>query len=250
VRRPPLFWTFAFVCAGLALLPTNALAQESPVVSTNETIDSPYRWRERGFRLGLFGGLHRGNRGRLDFGQGPTAAAGAKLRARVSNPLSLELGLAYGPARRWVLDLAAEGGPAIIDTVNATWLRLEAGGQIGLTGARTWHGIHPYGVFGAGWVIEVDGGASELLADPTLAPFRYDIGTAPFLNLGLGFEIFPTEKIGIGFEIRDYLIRQTAPAGFLVPNLLRTLEEAGAPAPEASAWLHNPEFGIMIWYYF
>ncbi len=231
-------------------MPTLARAQETPVVSSSEPIDSPFRWRERGFRLGLFGGYHNGNRGNLDFGQGPTAINGVKMRARVSSPLSLEVGASYGPAERFVIDLAADGGPAIIDTVNASWIRVEAGGQVSLTGARTWHGIQPYGVFGAGWVVEVDGGASELLADQALAPFRYNIGAAPHLNVGAGFEIFPSDKIGIGFEVRDYLIRQTAPGGFLVPNLLQTLADLGAPAPKPSAWLHTLEFGVSIWYYF
>ena len=241
---------YALVGVGLAIGPDRSVAQDSPIVTGTERIDSPFRWRERGFRLGLFGGYHQGNRGNLDFGQGPTATGGAKLRARISNPLSLELGATYGPAERWVVDLAADGGPAIIDTVNAQWLRMDAGVQIGLTGPRTWNGFHPYGLVGGGFVFEIDGGASELLADQALAPFRYNIGTAPHIYVGLGFEIFPSERIGIGFEARDYLIRQTAPDGFLLPEILDAVEAAGAPAPSPSAWRHNLEFGISIWYYF
>ena len=195
-----------------------------------ERIDSPFRWREKGFRVGLFGGHHAGNRGRLEFAQGPTNVAGARMRVRASSPLSLELGATYGAADRWTLDV------------------LDA--QIGLTGARTWNGIHPYGLIGGGFVFGVDEGASEFLADQALEPFRYDISTAPHIFVGLGFEIFPSETIGIGFEARDYLVRVTSPDGFLFGTTLELFDASGAPGPQSSVWGHNPEFSISIWYYF
>lgn len=250
-RRISLSRTFRClaVLAALAGLGTpTALRAQEP--EGPERIDSPFRWREKGFRLGVFGGYHAANRGPLEFGQGPAGAGGVKLRARISSPLSLELGATYVPAERWVVDAAAEGGPAVIDTVSSGWLRADFGVQLGLTGARTWHGIHPYALLGGGFVFGIDEGASELLADPALEPFRYDISTAPQVFVGLGFEVFPSRKIGIGFEIRDYLIRLAAPDGFLLPDVLQLIEDAGAPAPSAKAWQHNPEFGVGIWYYF
>ena len=242
-RARPAVFLFGI---GLAVLGSHPAVLEAQA----ERIDSPFRWREKGFRIGLFGGHHAANRGALEFGQGPTNAAGAKMRVRASSPLSLELGATYGAASRWTLDVNAEGGPAIVDTVDAGWLRADAGVQIGLTGARTWHGFHPYGVIGGGFVFGVNEGASEALADQALEPFRYDISTAPHLYVGVGFEIFPSEKIGIGFELRDYLVRVTSPDGFLFPATLELFEAAGSPAPESAVWGHNPEFGISIWYYF
>lgn len=242
-RRPGLTFWLALGCVALGTLPAAAAAQE-------ERIESPYRWRERGFRIGFFGGYHAADRGPLEFGQGPTTVGGVKLRLRASSPLTFELGGTYGPAERFVIDAAAEGGPAVIDTVDAGWLRADAGVQLGLTGARTWNGIHPYALFGGGFVFGVNEGASELLAQPELEPFRYDISIAPQLYLGAGFEIFPSEKIGIGFEIRDHLIRLSAPDGFLLQEILDRIEEAGAAAPSSTAWQHNLEFGVSLWYYF
>ena len=238
--------TMLVLVAGLALL----AAGPDGVAAQAESIDSPFRWREKGFRVALFAGHHAGNRGRLEFAQGPTTVAGAKMRVRASSPLSLELGATYGPADRWTLDILNEEGPAIVDTVAAGWLRADAGAQIGLTGARTWYGFHPYGMIGGGFVFGIDEGASEFLADQSLEPFRYDISTAPHIYVGLGFEIFPSERIGIGFELRDYLIRVTSPEGYLLPSTLESIERTGAPAPRGSVWGHNPEFGISIWYYF
>lgn len=231
---------------GIAVLAICPAALEAQA----ERIDSPFRWRERGFRVGLFAGHHAANRGRLEFAQGPTNVVGARMRARASSPLSFELGATYGAADRWTLDVLADGGPAIVDTVAAGWLRADVGVQIGLTGARTWNGIHPYGLIGGGFVFGVNEGASEALADQALEPFRYDISTAPHLYVGLGFEVFPSEKIGIGLEIRDHLVRVNSPEGYLLPTTLDLFEAAGGPAPESTVWSHSPEFGVVIWYYF
>jgi len=235
--------------AGLIALAV-LLGGASAGIAQEGGIDSPYRWRERGFRVGLFGGYHKAARGSLDFGQGSTPMGGARLRLRVSSPLSFETGVTYGPAERWVVDPRVETGPAIVDTVSAGWLRADIGGQLSLPGARTWNGIQPYAVFGGGFVIGVDEGASETFSDPALEPFRYDISVAPQIHVGAGLELFPSEKIGIGLEFRDYLIRLSAPDGFLGADILQILEEADAPAPDASAWQHNLEFGIVLWYYF
>ncbi len=214
-----------------------------------ESIDSPYRWREKGFRVGLIGGYHYGNRGRLEFGQGPAAMGGAKLRFRASSPLSFEVGATYAPADRWVMDINADGGPAIVDTVAAGWLRGDVGAQLGLTGARTWNGIHPYVLFGGGLVFGIDEGASEFLADQALEPFRYDISTAPHIYGGVGLE-FGRGKFTFGIEARDYMVRLTSPDGFLLPATLDRLQNFDTPAPVKTSWGHNIELGIVIWYYF
>lgn len=239
----------ALLSGALATAPLSA--QEGDEGQGEEgRIDSPYRWREKGFRVGLFGGYHSANRGNLGFGQGPSAAGGAKLRLRISSPLSFEFGATYAPAERRVVDPREDAGPTVVDTLSAGWLRADIGAQLSLTGARTWNGIQPYAAFGAGFVFGVNEGASEVFADPALEPFRYDISTAPHVFIGSGFELFPSEKIGIGVEIRDYLIRLSAPDGFLLPDILQIIEEAGGEAPNASAWQHNLEFGIVLWYYF
>ncbi|MDH3732760.1 MAG: hypothetical protein OEU54_04465 [Gemmatimonadota bacterium] len=237
----------AFALLAFTLLPSPTRAQEE---GGPERIDSPYRWREKGLRLGLWTAYHAGNRGNLDFGQGPAFATGAKFRARISSPLSFELGLTYGFADKWVVDPREEAGPVVTDTVSAGWLRADLGVQVALTGARTWHGFHPYALLGGGWVFGLNEGASEVFGEPELAVFRYEINTAPQVFLGIGTEVFASEKIGIGFEIRDYFIRQAAPEGYFLPEILNRLDESGSPAPRRSAWLMNFEFGISLWYYF
>jgi hypothetical protein len=147
-----------------------------------ERIDSPYRWIPRGLRVGLQGAYLSADRGNLEFAQGPTMVTGARFRVRVSSPLSLELGASYATPNRWVVDPRLETGPAVVDTVSSNWLSIEAGVQLGLTGARTWHGFDPYAVFGGGFLIGINEQLSDTFAEQALEPFRYKIGTAPELS--------------------------------------------------------------------
>ena len=232
-------------------MPVGLDAQEGQEERQEERIDSPYRWIPRGLRVGWSGAYHLADRADLEFAQGSTLATGGRFRVRVSSPLNLELGAIYAPATRWVVDPRLETGPAVVDTVSAGWLRLDAGVQLGLTGARTWNGFHPYGLFGGGFVIGVNEEISETFAEQGLEPFQYKIGTAPHLYAGLGVEVFPGGgKIGIGFEARDYLIRVKTPDAFFFSDILDTIEEVGGEAPTDTQWGNNLEFGIVLWYYF
>jgi hypothetical protein len=236
---------FAF-CLLLAL----TLVTPGRLGAQEERIDSPYRWIPRGLRVGLQGAYLSADRGNLEFAQGPTMVTGARFRVRVSSPLSLELGASYATPNRWVVDPRLETGPAVVDTVSSNWLSIEAGVQLGLTGARTWHGFHPYAVFGGGFLIGINEQLSDTFAEQALEPFRYKIGTAPELYGGLGFEIFPSGKIGLAFEFRDHLTRIKTPDGFFQPDILQTIADLGLEAPTDTQWLHNLEFSATLWYYF
>lgn len=237
------------VLAGLCLLLVAAAghAQEGGV---DESIDSPYRWIPEGLRLGAMAGYLNTSRGNLRFGPGPTQMGGARFRVRVSSPLSLELGAGLGSSDRFVIDPRLETGPAAVDTVASTWLAAHLAVQLALTGARTWHGIQPYVLFGGGVVNGIDEERSEVFADTALADFRYEIGTAPAFQLGVGAELRPSQRLGIGFELRDLLFRLKAPDGYFRPEVLDAIEEAGATAPEDTQWTNNLELSVSLWYYF
>ena len=252
----------------LALLGHGVFAAPAAGQEVQETsIDSPYRWIEPGLRLGLFGGYVAAGRGNLEFGPGSTPEFGARFRVRVSSPLSLALGVSYAPAKRWVIDPRLETGPAPVDTVASHWILSTAGVELGLTGARTWHGIHPYVVLGGGLMIGVKNERSDRLVsdagdegdgeegadpepDPIVESLRFDLGTALSVYGGLGAEIFPSKKLGISFEIRDILLRLKAPGGWFSLAVLEAIETAEAEAPRESQWTHNFELSLTLWYYF
>lgn len=230
----------------VALFAGPAFAQQQ------ETIDSPYRWIERKLRLGLYGGYYAASRGNLDHGPGSTPLVGLQFRARVSSPLSFEGSVEYGPSSRYVIDPRLETGPAPVDTVAANWLNPQVGVQVGLTGARTWHGIHPFLRVGGGLMIGLSGGKSDALQGDSLLveSIRYDFGTQWNLYFGVGGELFPSDRIGLSFEIRDTLLRLTAPDGWFTEDILRTIAEAEGEAPRQSQWTHNFVVSLGLFYYF
>ena len=235
--------------------------EEEALAAEQETIDSPYRWIERGLRLGLTGGYYLANRGNLDFGPGSTPIIGAQFRARVSSPLTLEINVTYGPSDRWVIDPRLEDGPAPVDTVGADWLLAQAGAQIGLSGARTWHGIHPFLRLGGGFMFGVNNEKSTVL-EGNLPPvegtpnvdeiehLRYSIGGSPNIYFGGGAEVFPSERIGISLEFRDIILRLKSPSGWFAPDILFGIAESGAEAPKESQWVHSLEMALTLFYYF
>jgi hypothetical protein len=221
-----------------------------PLRAQEDRIESPFKWIERGLRLGLFGGYRLADRGNLDHGPGSTVAGGARFRIRVSSPLSLELGAAYQPAERWVIDPTLETGPAPVDTVRVGYLLASAGIQVGLTGARTWNGIHPFLTLGGALNIGIDEERSDVFVDPDETDLRFDLGTAPALYIGAGFEVFPSQKMGVAIEARNYFSRLKAPDGWFTEEILTTILDAGAEAPREGQWTYNLELSLALYYYF
>lgn len=218
--------------------------------AAQERIDTSYDWIEHGRRLTLFGGYISAGRGDLDIGPGSTSVFGARFRTRVSSPLSLEIGFGLGTSERFVIDPRLDTGPAPIDTVDANWVLIEGGFHIALTGARTLHQMQPYVVL-TGGVLK---GRGEVVSDSMRAVedvrFQYRIGTASVFTAGFGLEWIPTDKIGLGVELRDHLWRLKAPNGFFDLDVLQKIEELDLEAPSESEWTHNIEFSASLSYYF
>jgi len=232
--------TFLFLSS--LSLPGHAVAQER--------IETPYDWIDASLRVGVFGGNLSGDRGSLNLGPGSATAFGARLRTRVSSPLSLEIGFGFGGSDRAVIDPRLPTGPAAVDTVDADWLLIEGGFQIALTGSRTLHKLQPYVVL-TGGVLK---GLGEVVSDSLMAvedtPFRYKIGTASVFTAGAGVEWLPNGRIGLGIELRDHLWRIKAPDGFFQLDVLQNIEDLGLRAPQESEWTHNVELSASLYYYF
>lgn len=235
------------LAAGLATL---LLLTSAGVVRAQETsIESSYRWIEPGLRVAPYVGYLNMSRGNLEFGPGPTAVAGLRFRARVSSPLSLEIGLGLGNSDRFVVDPRPETGPEVVDTVSSSWAQAAVGLQLALTGRRTWNGIQPYVLLGGGLVRGLDEEESAVFSDSTEADLRYEIGTAPLLQVGVGAELKPSDRLGVGIELRDHLIRLKTPEGFFDPEVLNKIEDAGGEAPQNTQWPNNLELSVGLWYY-
>lgn len=226
------------------------LAGTAPILRAQEpSIDTPYRWIEKGMRFGVSPGYILTSRGSLGLGPGSTPTAAARFRIKVSNPISVEVDLTYGNSDRRILNPFAIGGPATIDTVNSNWLAAEAAVQFTFTGARTWHGIQPYLVFGGGGIFGLGEGVSPLVEELELDDFVYEMGSAPSFLAAGGLEWLISRSVGLGFEARDHIWRLKAPEAFFRPEVLEIILESGAPAPQESEWTNNVEFSLSVWIY-
>ena len=244
----------ALLCVSLSFVPILTVAQTlhaqgDQTVSQPEVIDTPFRWIERGFRLGAYGGYIFANRGMLNMGPGSTPIVGTRLRVRLSSPLTLEINFGYGfDSDLYLVDPRSAQYPAPVDTVGVTFGLLTGGFQFSFTGSRTWHGIQPYLFLGGGVYFGLSQERTNKIPIPS-APFLFRIGTQPVLDFGLGAER-QMGKVGLAFETRAHLWRFRAPDGFFRPDILLDLAERNLPVAEASDWTLNFELSLAFYYYF
>lgn len=245
----PLVLTAVALGASLLAFPGGISAQEQEPAQ-EPAIDSPYRWIPRGVRVGVFGGYLDANRGEARVGPGSTPTVGARFRGRVSSPISLELGVAYGDSDRLQIDPTLPTGPAPVDTLSSQWILAQGGLQLALTGRRTWNSLQPYVIFGAGLLIGISEEGNERFAAADSSDFRYRINVAPVAQAGVGTELLLSERLGIGLEVRDQLRRVETPQGFFRSEVLDQLEALELPIPPDTEWTHNLEFSLTVWRYF
>jgi hypothetical protein len=239
------------LAAALALLAVApAVGQEAAADTAARHITSPYHWVGSAIRMGAFGGWLGTNRGASDLGPGSAPFGGVGFRARISNPLTIEVRAAYGKTNLWVIDPRLPNGPAPVDTTTTRWASIEAGLQLAITGQRSWHRLQPYLLLEAGFLRGFDQVASDSLASADEAAFRYSLGTMPVLELGAGFEWIPGGRYSVSFEARDKLLHLKAPAGFFRSDVLSQIDQLGLPAPQDRQWTHNLALTITVWRYF
>lgn len=227
-----------------------ALAAQEP--ADDPSIDTPYRWVDRGFRVNLSAGYLSTGTTPLDLGPASSAMASGGLRARITDPISVEARLSFGDTDRPVVDPRLAGGPAAVDSMPVRWAVLEGGLQLALTGARTWHGLQPYVSLGAGILVGLDEPASPVLAasqDTAPGDLRFEINTAPVATAAGGVEWHLSDALGVSLEARDHLWRLTTPRGFFRDEILDRIEDSEGVAPSERNWVHNLELSLGLWYY-
>lgn len=249
---PPTLLAGLVAAVGLLAAAAAPAAAQGGADGDTLRIDTPYEWIQRSFRVGAFGGYVSADRGSVELGPGSTPVFGARVRARISSPISLEASFGYGSSDRFVVDPRLPQGPATVDTATSRWILAEAAMQFAITGNRTWHGIQPYVLIGGGFMVGVDEPRSPALPEPGPGepPVRAEIGVAPVVQAGLGFEWMVSDRMGVGFEVRDHLWRISTPEGFFEQEVLDRIEDLDLPAPQDTDWTHNLGFTVSVWRYF
>lgn len=191
----------------LCLVPAGAQAQV--------VLDSPYRFIETTQAAGPFAGYLATSRGPIGLGPSSAAIFGGRYGIRVSGPFVVEAELAYVPSTRMVLDTIPPD--TAIVTIGETDMPLalaRAALRFNVTGARTWHSLQPFVLFGAGVAIDLGGESS--LDEDLPEDVRFDFGTSFAADFGAGIEWFISRRASLRVDARNLLWRLETPPAFLL----------------------------------
>jgi hypothetical protein len=203
-----------------------------PPSVVGQLIDSPYRHVETTHSVSLYGGYLEIDPGRFDAAAVSTPLAGARYNIRLGGPASAELGLGFGSSERTIYEASLVNNEIVIEPQGVTDVRLilaEAGFRFNLTGPRTWNRLAPFLVGTVGLIADLAGLDTR---EPVLPEERFEFGPGFAAGIGLGSDIFLTERFSVRAEARDHLWRLTYPEVF-----------TGTP-DRTNEWVHN--FGITL----
>jgi hypothetical protein len=198
-------------CLAPALL---LLAAHVPA-AVAQGIDSPYRFLTTRQAGSVFAGYLSTSKGALDLGPESGPFFGARYGINISGPFALEAELGYYSRTRMVWDTVP--GDTTRRTVgDADFSVIVATGALrfNLTGARTYHGLLPYVLFGAGASIDISPQSSPDRDLPS--DVRFDLGTGFAGALGGGLEWMPAEHFGLRLDGRALLWKLKTPRAFLL----------------------------------
>jgi hypothetical protein len=117
----------------------------------------------------------------------------------------------YFPTEHAVLDsVVVDSAFQQIGTADQTLLIATAALRFNITGPRTWHGLQPFVVLGAGAVIETSHDKDAVNQAPVDA--RFDFGTSFAGTLGGGIAWLPSRHLAIRLDGRNVLWKVTTPA--------------------------------------
>lgn len=200
-----------------------------------QAITSPYDFVETSQGVRAFGSYVFTDTGPIGIGPLSSYAAGLGYAIRVSGPFNVDLRAAYMPTTRRVYRLAAadsldivadpSAGLEQIGTADLDLLLIDAALRFDITGPRTWYGIQPYALIGAGGVLTVasDNAAEEQLPPDVELRVRFKNGFTG--NVGAGIEWHASRRITVIAEARDILWKLNVPAGFFVPGRIIDSEQ-------------------------
>ncbi|MGH7505436.1 MAG: outer membrane beta-barrel protein [Longimicrobiales bacterium] len=197
----------------VALLALALLALRAPDGANAQTILSPYRYIETSQSIGLAGGYALTGKGAIDLGPKAGPALLARYNIRISGPFVAEAEIGILPTTRAVWDtVTADTTRSQIGESDVRLVTAMAALRFNVTGPRTWHGLLPYLILGAG--IAVDAGGTSAVEEELPADVRFDFGTSFAGQLGAGAELFLSPRLSLRVDGRNVLWKIDTPAAF------------------------------------
>lgn len=202
-----------------------------------QRIDTPYRFYDQTQAVGFSVAYISTDKGSVGLGPESGLAFGGRYHIRLTGPFFVEAEALYFPSTRAVLDSAVVD--STFEQVGEADLGIavvQASVRFQLTGQRTWHGILPFLLAGAGVALQAqdDDSADEDVP----AEARFDFGTTFAGQIGAGIEVFPVERLALRIDVRNILWQMETPQALLEHDIGRTL-----PKEE---WTNNVTASIGI----
>ena len=197
-----------------------------------QQISSPYDFVETSQGIRAFASYVLTDRGVIDTGPGSAMAFGAGYGIRVSGPFQVDAQVSWLPTSRRVYRTTSVSDSADpmagleqIGEADLSLLLLDASIRFDITGPRTWYGIQPYALLGAGGAFRAssDNAVEEELPAGNELRVRFRNGFTG--HVGLGAEWHVAERFSLRAEARDVLWKLHVPAGFIEGDRLIASEE-------------------------
>ena len=221
-----------------SILITLAALAAGAAPATSQGITSPYDFVDTTMEVWAFGTAAFTDRGAIDVGPASGYGAGIGFTARVSGPFNFDARVAYIPTTRTVFDVLdvpvadsalVRQDPTVgleeVGTADLAILLLDASLRFDLTGPRTWNGLQPYALVGAGAVIRAssDDSVEEELPTATDIFVRFQNGFTG--HVGAGVEWHLADRLSVRFDARDILWKVHVPTGFFRDDRVIDTEE-------------------------
>jgi hypothetical protein len=195
--------------------------------ASGQRVTSPYRFLEHVQGAGAYVGYLNTSEGLLEAGPKSAPTFGVHWGYAISGPVRLTAEAGLTPTTRTVRDtvfLAADSLFREIGEADMLLLSVLANVRLDLTGQRTWNGLQPFILTGAGAVIDLSG--SDEIEEPLASTARFDFGTSFAGQIGGGVEWYPNTRFSMRADARSVLWKLDVPEAFQLTAAGRNIVES------------------------
>ncbi len=211
----------------------------SPRSASAQTIPSPYAFVDERQEVGAFVGYMNASTGRFGFGPKGGPMFGARYAVDVSGPISFEALVGVVDGTRDVVSPSRPEGDRVIGESESLMTMLEARLRLSATGARTWHGLTPFLLIGAGVAIDpADQSAADALLE---VDERFKLGTKFITTVGPGVRWSINRHLAVRADSGFSLWKITTPEGFGDATL-------GLGPVAESEWVSGLSFSASVFF--
>jgi hypothetical protein len=156
----------------------------------------------------VFGGNFFGNRTVAQVGPQQSPMMGFRLATALSGPLDLMVTTSLVPSQRYAVNTTLPDSTRRTGPIDYTLIVADVALSLRLTGSKTWHGMAPYLIAGAGIVAP-----TRTIADVG----GYRAGAGFTFSPGIGVRARLSRTLGLHVEARDNTIRYEWPDRYFAP---------------------------------